>query len=115
MKTTDTFKFLDRECKFSVGFYNNGNWALSIVEAETECPMCVCTINTGYMVKDEYVSIKDYSENTGMVKFLVGLGIIKPECSSEISSGWVTIPIHELTESGIELFNEAFNPNNEGK
>lgn len=89
-------------CEFVTGRYNNGNLALS-VESRDEGPICTCTVNPGVVVTHDAIAVKNYSENEGMVEVLTEMGIIGRELY-RIPSGWVEIPVHELTAKGLELF-----------
>ena len=111
MTKNDTFTYASKfghtyNCRFETGRYTNGNLELEMVIVEDEEPYSVCTVNPGFPIADGHLAIKDYSENEGMVSFLVSLGVIEEKPVDRISSGWVTIPVHKLTESGLELFKE---------
>ena len=109
MKTTDTFDFptpygATWHCRFAVSRYvSNGNLALTIKDAEDGEPLYTVTVNVGKL-SDEMIAVKNYSENKGMDGFLKSIGIIRPKAVRMIRSGWVEIPVYELTDSGKELF-----------
>lgn len=90
-------------CEFVTAHYNNGNLALQVVSRD-EGTIAVCTVNPGQTVTHDAIAVKNYSENEGMVKTLTDMGIIGKELY-RIQSGWVEIPVHELTKNGLELFN----------
>ena len=94
-------------CEFVTARYTNGNLALQIVSRD-EGPICTCTVNPGGVVAHDAIAVKDYSENEGMVETLTDMGIIGEELY-RIPSGWVEIPVHKLTDKGLELFNERSN------
>lgn len=60
-------------------------------------PCCTCSINieTNETVDDNLVFIKDYSENEGMAKFLLGNGVIN-EIIGYQPSGYILAPIATL-------------------
>jgi len=89
-------------CEFVAGHYGNGNLALQVVSND-EGPVTTCTVNPGEVVPPNAIAVKNYSENDGMVNTLKEMGIIGRELYS-IPSGWVEIPVFELTEKGLELF-----------
>ena len=91
-------------CSFRATRYQtNGNLALQIVDAEGL--VATCSVNPGVDVDNDHLCVKDYSENTGMLKFLIDKGVVeKPEYG--IPSGWVTLFVCPLTESGKELWVE---------
>jgi len=73
------------------GKYANGNPSLQLYDAVEHYPYATCTVNIPGLGSDE-VAIKNYSENEGMLDFLVSEGIVdKPH--REESSGYVTIPV----------------------
>ena len=89
-------------CEFKTGQYGNGNLALQVV-SQDEGPICICTVNPGEVVTHDAIAVKNYSENVGMVEILTEMGIIGRELYC-IPSGSVSIPVHKLTEKGLELF-----------
>ena len=89
-------------CEFKTGKYPNGNLALQVV-SEDEGPITICTVNPGESVAHDAIAVKNYSENEGMVDTLTEMGVIGRELYS-LQSGWVVIPVLELTEKGLELF-----------
>lgn len=89
-------------CEFKTGQYGNGNLALQ-VESLDEGPICTCTVNPDEVVTHDAIAVKNYSENEGMVDTLTEMGLIGEELYS-IPSGFVSIPVHKLTEKGLELF-----------
>jgi hypothetical protein len=107
MKPTETFKvnaFGDTyTCRFVPGVYGNGNLALQMMDAETDELFCAVTVNPGETIPNTQIAVKNYSENTGILKTLLDLGIVG-KCVRVIPSGFVRIPVHELTPSGQELF-----------
>lgn len=90
------------DCEFVPARYCNGNLALQVI-SETEGPITTCTVNPGFTIEDNAIAIKNYSENDGMVDTLKGMGIIGKELY-RVRSGFVEIPIYELTEKGLEIF-----------
>lgn len=96
------------KCYLEPHRYNNGNLAIAMVEAETGEPYATATVNTGVILPADTVAIKDYSENAGVLNFLVKQGVVEPPYTiipkSVLCCGWVDIPVCKLTESGKELF-----------
>ncbi len=86
---------------FYAGVYNNGNCALSV--ANEEGRVCVCSVNTGNTIPDTCIAVKNYSENEGMEESLREQGIIGKKVF-EVRSGWVSVPVFELTEKGLALY-----------
>ncbi len=90
------------DCEFVTGYYPNGNLALEVA-IKDEGPLCTCTVNPGHTIGHNAIAVKNYSENEGMVDTLTEMGIIGRRLYL-IRSGWVEIPVHELTEEGLALF-----------
>lgn len=91
-----------KDCFFVWDNYrNNGNIAL-MIENEEEGSICTCSVNANRVNGENEIGIKDYSENEGMVDFLVSLGIIEAEPFYRENSGFVTIPYFKLTQKGID-------------
>jgi hypothetical protein len=90
IKYQDTAVYLKR------GKYASGGGAsLQLIDAVDHCPYATCTVNLEGLEPDE-VAIKDYSENEGMLDFLISEEIVKPPHRS-IPSGFVLIPVCRLT------------------
>lgn len=100
---TSPFGGFYKNCHFNTNHYLNGNKALQIVDDEGV--ICTCSVN-GLRINDtDEIGIKDWSENEGMVDFLLKNEIIFGEPIDYENSGFVTIPYYKLTDKGMELFN----------
>ena len=75
--------------------YSNGNVAIQAVDPEDGEPITVLSVNTGDKVKNDYVAIKDYSENSGALASLKEAGVVS-EPEYFLKSGYVTIPVCKL-------------------
>jgi hypothetical protein len=76
--------------------YSNGRLALEIIDVEDGCPVMMATVNIPEAnLKPDEVIIKNYSENEGVLEFLIENGIVS-EPVRHISSGWVTCPIVKI-------------------
>lgn len=96
-------KYMEADnCYFIGGKYNNGNTGLEIWSDEVG-PIAKVTVNPEVRIPEDFIAVKDYSENEGMVDFLKSMGIIKATPNNEIYSGHVTIPVYELTDKGKEI------------
>ncbi len=71
--------------------YLNNGLALELVETETGEPFMMCTVNIPNL-SDGEVAIKNYSENEGVLDFLIKEGIIEPP-HRFASSGYVSLPV----------------------
>ena len=104
MTKNDTFTFTSwgetYKCRFQPGRYGNGNYALRIVDADTGEPIATATTNyENVILHPNYIFIKDWSENRGMLQTLMDLGVVEKHL---IADGEPTY--HRLTDSGLELF-----------
>jgi hypothetical protein len=95
--------FEQSDCYFQVRKYQNGNNAL-IIEHEEEGRICVCSVNGSKVLNGDEIGIKNWSENEGMDKFLIDMGIIENEPFEYEPSGFIQIPYYKLTKKGLELF-----------
>ena len=75
-----TFKYKEYgDCYFNVGnyMYNKQSMAITIMSKDGE-NITVATVNMNdYLYEPDTATIKNYSENAGMTKFLKNLGIIE--------------------------------------
>lgn len=76
--------------------YRNGRTCLELLEAFTHEPILVASVNLDDTpLENGEMLIKNYSENEGVLDFLISNGIVsKPK--RWISSGWVMIPVVDL-------------------
>lgn len=75
-----TFKYKNYgDCYFEVGNYNYNKQAMAICIINTQGEnITVATVNMDdYLYEPDTATIKNYSENAGMTKFLKKLGIIE--------------------------------------
>ena len=76
-----TIRFKKWDCVLSYGQYGNGRTAVQLIGANDGYPVCTATVNfpNEELPKDadyEYVLIKDYSENEGILEVLVSYGVV---------------------------------------
>ena len=99
-----TFTYISKygiyhDCYFRKGYYENKNLAIEIWNT-TEGPIIRVTVNPYVKLPDDRIAIKNYSENEGMVDWLVSHDIIEEDAMQIIVSGLVELPVHALTENG---------------
>lgn len=101
----------DVELKFA-RYANNGATAILLQNIEDNAPVATATVNLDDEWFDMMVSgpeghrmvgIKDYSENEGMVDFLLENEVIKPEKIMLIPSGMVLVGLYALTDKYADL------------
>lgn len=91
-------------------WYEDGNMAIELLTYRTlESNGIIATTNLGMKMPDNFVLIKDYSENEGMLKALVDAGIIKDIVGYE-HSGFVTIPVAMLDISKLGIDEDSRRP-----
>ncbi len=87
------------------GSYKQGRPSLMLLDAEDGCPYAHVTVNMPDVnLADDEIIVKDYSENTGMMEFLVENNIATPTGAC-IATGFVRMPIarlHPESEWGIK-------------
>lgn len=97
----------EKDCYFKLGTYPNMNMAIQIFNEEG-C-IATCTINPDVHIQAPLVAIKNYSENEGMDKELIRLGLIKDKVVKTVPCGFIDVPIYELTTWGFDvLLNSRF-------
>lgn len=97
-----TVKYKQWDVEVAFDMYMNGNTAINLVDVEDGGLVATATVNTSAPTFDsDLVGIKDYSENEGMVDFLVKEGIIEEDSVHSVKMGFVSIPFHTLTEKAI--------------
>jgi hypothetical protein len=96
MKNEYTYDLLgtDYRVKIKLGKYQKGNPCIELYDLEDGFPFAKSTVNIPGLGKDE-VAVKDYSENEGMLEFLLKNDIVHPPHRSE-NSGFVTLPVCKI-------------------
>jgi hypothetical protein len=112
--------FKDWNCKIVYGYYTDRNKMIALKDKETQEPIATCTVNMPEQmkqledalgdikgwdkIKPTLVFIKDYSENKGMIKALEEAGMLLQRWA-QFESGFVMIPVYELTPLAMEGWN----------
>ena len=74
----------------------SGRVALTLEDADDGEPISTCTVNLpDEPLGEGEVFIKDYSENEGMVEFLVKEGVVE-RTGREVQSGYISVPVCKL-------------------
>lgn len=101
IKLNEKVEFLNTKLNVTITKYaGNNNTAIMLVNDEGET-FSVASVNVRQL-PSHLVAIKNYSEGSGIEKSLIEGGIIKNEIVNQIRSGFVEIPIYELTENVIK-------------
>lgn len=82
------------------GNYGNGVNALQLESLSGE-PFCTASINPPGVVLSDEIAIKNWSENEGMEHALRYAGVIEGNPLRYISSGFVRIPVYNLSEQSL--------------
>ena len=88
--------FKQWNCTLRVDQYSNGRPCLRLFDRKNHSPVAVATVNIPDAdVPDGCVTVKDYSENEGMLDALIAADIVGQPVG-EISSGFVRTPVCPL-------------------
>lgn len=84
--------------------YPNKRLAILLTQTNTEGempfeePYMTCSVNfPEFPLASDEVAIKNWSENEGIELWLIGAGVIMPERSKSIRSGFVNAPVYKFT------------------
>lgn len=83
-------------------YLSNGNTCMSLLTVDNE-PYATATTNPGSPMDEDFVAIKNWTENTGIDASLIKAGLIEEFPVTNLPSGMVRIPIYRLTEKAIAL------------
>jgi len=89
-----TVFFAGSTCNVEYEKYCSGGIRIQLHDAEDGCPVATATVHLEGIPRD-YVAIKDYSENMGMLQVLINARIVSEPVTYR-QSGQVTIPICKL-------------------
>ena len=95
-KLIKKLRYKEWNCLLQEGQYPGGRVALFLTDEDDGEPVSTCTVNIpSCALDDNEVLIKDYSENEGMVDFLVKEKIVATT-GRFVQSGYVQVPICTL-------------------
>lgn len=81
--------------------YANNRTSISLTDADNGEPYATATVNIdNVLLADNEVLIKDYSENEGMLDFLVKNNIVTPTPNG-VQSGFVWLPVAILNDESV--------------
>jgi hypothetical protein len=78
--------------------YGNGQHRMEFIDSEDGFPVLVASVAIDESLGSDQIAIKDYSENEGVLKFLMEEGIISSPLKY-FNSGFVRIPICQINET----------------
>lgn len=89
-------------------YYQNNRLAIQLNSFEDKAPYAVVTVNKPeVLLADNEVLVKDYSENEGMLDFLVKNNIVTPTPNG-VQSGFVWLPVAIVNDESV--WGEVPNP-----
>lgn len=84
-----------------IGKYSNGRTAIHLDDINDGFPYATATVNIDdVLLADDEVLIKDYSENKGMLDFLIKNNIVTPTPNG-VQSGFLWIPVAILNDESV--------------
>ena len=102
-----TFKFtpieseISRNVTVALHKYENGRTAIQLNDATDGHPYAVASVNMpDVLLDDNEVLIKDYSENLGILDFLIKNNIVTPTPNG-VQSGFVWLPVAILNDESV--------------
>jgi len=88
----------------TMGAYANGRPAILLQDYKTFDQLAVGSVNLpDFNIDNDSVAIKNYSENIGMLDFLIDYGVIE-EPFMYIEQGWAKFPVCKLKPRYYELY-----------
>jgi hypothetical protein len=87
-----TLVYKQNEMILSVNTYKDKSLALSLTDAETGEPWSTLTVCIDYPMPYGVAAIKNYSENEGMLQWLIENNLIRTLLGSE-RTGYVSVPL----------------------
>lgn len=109
MFKTNVYTFNSKYVSYSVrlvrGFYGNGNKAVEFIDMNDNSPVLIATVNLGTVNPPDMITIKDYSENAGVLKFLKEIGFVG-EVDHYEQAGFAEVPVCRLTPEGLKFFED---------
>ena len=91
----------DYNVTVKLGKYSNGRVAIHLDDVNDGYPYATATVNIdNVLLDDDEVLIKDYSENEGMLNFLIKNNIVTPTPNG-VQSGFVWLPVAVLNDESV--------------
>jgi hypothetical protein len=101
MKRKLSTKYGEYEVVIKMSTYSNGQKRMDLIDSEDGFPVAVATVAIEEDLPEGEIAIKDYSENEGVLNFLISEGIVSDPLR-HFSSGFVKIPICKINETFLE-------------
>lgn len=90
-----TVEFVGVTCDVDITTYQKGAPSIQLYCVATGEPVATATVDINKPLPENHVAVKDYSENTGMLKVLVEAEVVS-EPTTYIANGFVRIPVCKL-------------------
>ena len=95
----------------TLSHYPNYKNRLQLYDSEDGCPYAVCSMNSDVLIEEDEIIIKTYSENEGILEFLIKNNIVS-NTGKTIKIGRINSPIciiHPQHYWGTDrIFNHSF-------
>jgi hypothetical protein len=96
-------KYCDENVDLIAQEYANGRVALQIYGSRTREPILTATVNLpDTPCRHDEVFIKDYSENEGVLAWIIKAKVIRPAPTGVFTSDYAVVSRHILTNSILE-------------
>ena len=96
MKFSGTYGEYEIDIKMSK--YTNGQHRMEFIDSKDGFSVLVSSVAIDESLESDQIAIKDYSENEGVLKFLMEKGIVSSPLKY-FNSGFVSIPICKINET----------------
>jgi hypothetical protein len=83
--------------------YQNGHHRMEFIDSEDGFPVLVASVAIEESLSPDEIAIKNYSENEGVLGFLIEEGIVSNPLKY-INIGFVKIPICKINETFLEEY-----------
>jgi len=78
--------------------YSNGQHRMEFIDSKDGFSVLISSVAIDESLESDQIAIKDYSENEGVLKFLMEKGIVSSPLKY-FNSGFVSIPICKINET----------------
>jgi len=96
MKNKLIVRFKDWNCRIDFRKYSNGRTAIVLVDPSDGEQVAVATVNIPELpLNKDFVIIKDYTENEGMLDALISAGVVGQPLMM-VETGYVKCPVCHL-------------------
>ena len=99
-------RYREWDCILQKGRYIDNSIAILLVDAHDGEPITKATVAIdGANLRENQITVKDYSENEGMLDALIGIGLVTG-VERRVQSGWVSVPVCNIDPAKLEEIDE---------